>query len=162
MKTEKLKQLLICFFDLWKTFPDAVKTTVLVSIMTALVAAFWAGSQSPGNQTSQNQEPTTRSVKNHRSEPPAIKRTDLTPQPAQGQAVPETAKTVPRLSEAQKTLERGSYAESYRQSLERLRSLPEHEQQRIASRSDEAARSYERGDFREAAYIMQQAIGSTQ
>lgn len=161
MKTEKLKKLLICLFDLWKTFPDAVKTTVLVSIVTALVAAFWAGNQSPGNQTPQNPELTKLPVKNPHSEPPLIKRTDSPPRRAQGQAVPETAQTVPRLSEAQKTLERGSYAASYRQSMEILRSLPEHEQRRIASQSDEAARSYERGDFREAAYIMHQAIGST-
>jgi hypothetical protein len=166
MKTEKLKKLVICLFDLWKTFPDAVKTTVLVAIGTALFAAFWAGKQSPGNQTPQTPELTNQPVTNSQfkkphSEPPPNKRTGSPTQPAQGHAAPETARPVPALSESAKTLGRTNYAESYRQALELLRSLPEHEQRRVASQSNEAARRYERGDFREAAYIMQQAIGST-
>jgi hypothetical protein len=160
MKTEKLKKLVVCLFDLWKTFPDAVKTTILVAIGTALFATFWASKQAPGNQTP-NPELTNLPVKQPPSQPPPIKRTDSPPQRAQRQAPPETARPVPPLRESQKTLERGTYAESYRQSLEILHSLPEHEQRRIASQSGEAARIYERGDFREAAYILQQAIDST-
>ena len=156
---EKLKKLVVCLFDLWKTFPDAVKTTVLVAVGTALFATFWASKQTPGNQTPPNAELTNLPVKQPPSQPPPIKRTDSRPQRAQ--AVPQTARPAPPLSESQKTLERGSYGEAYRQSLETLRTLPEPEQRRIASQSDEAARLYGQGEFREAAYIMQQVIGST-
>lgn len=52
-------------------------------------------------------------------------------------------------------LGRGSYAASYRQSVEVVRTLPEKERQRIAPQAQAAARSYARGDFREAAYQMQ-------
>jgi len=152
MKKEKLRKLLVGVFELWKTFPDTMRAAVLISAMGALVV-FWTGKQSPENTSTPLQPDTI-----HRS---AGKKQDFSlPRPSRQRLAPQPA-SVPRTSDAQKTLALGNYAESYRQYVESLRSLPEEEQQRIRPQSEEAARSYERGDFREAAYKMQQAINST-
>jgi hypothetical protein len=152
MKKERLKKFLVGVFELWKTFPDAIRAAVLVSAMGALVAAFWTGNKSPENQPTPVQSNTTLS---------AGKKQDFSPPRISRQQPPPRSVSVPRTSEAQKTLALGNYGESYRQYRENLRSLPAEEQERIRPQSEEAARIYERGYFREAAYMMQQAIDST-
>jgi hypothetical protein len=154
MKTEKLKQLLVGVFEFWKSFPDAVRTFILVSVIGGLITVFWAGNQTPINQSPPVQPNTQQS---------AGKKQDSLPERSSRPVQFEQTRvaSVLRANEAQETLERGSYAESYRQSLELLRSLPKPEQQRILTQSEAAARSYEKGDFREAAYRMQKALNST-
>jgi hypothetical protein len=120
--------------------------------MGALVAAFWTGNKSPENQSTPVQPNIALS---------AGKKQDFSPPRISRQQPPPRSVSVPRASEAQKTLALGNYAESYRQYRENLRSLPAEEQERIRPQSEEAARIYERGYFREAAYMMQQAIDST-
>jgi hypothetical protein len=153
MKKERLKKLLVGVFELWKTFPDAIRAAVLVSAMGVLVAVFWTGNKSSENQSTPVQPDTHPSERKEQNVPP--------PRAVRPQPPPPRPASVPRANEAQKTLALGNYAESYRQYRESLRSLPADEQERIRPQSEEAARIYERGYFREAAYMMQQAIDTT-
>ena len=153
MKKERLKKLIVGIFELWKTFPDAIRAAVLVSFLGALLAAFWGSNPSTENQSTPVQPDTHPSEgKPQDFSPPRMSRP---------QSPPRLAASAPRASEAEKTLALSNYAASYRHYLESLRSLPAAEQERIRPHAEEAARNYERGYFREAAYMMQQAIDST-
>jgi hypothetical protein len=163
-----IKKFFVLIFELWKTFPDAVKTTVLISVTGTVVAILWTSDRAPVSQTQQPVITSSTQVHGKGPGPQLQRKTQRSPgmrhqisrEGASTQVRAEDLSKQASVREAQQSLERGNYAASYRQFRTILQSLPDQERQRIMAQSQKATRSYERGDFREAAYEMQQAFDS--
>jgi hypothetical protein len=163
-----LKSFLTHLFEIWKTFPEAVRTTILLSLMGTVMAVFWTRDRVPTSQAptqvdkpniqSPSEAPKPKSQPNDRQSSSVLSKRKVSSERAPVNT--QNISTVAEVETAQQTLELSNYGESYRQFQTILRGLPEEERQKVLAQSQEAAQSYHRGRFREAAYLMQQAVNS--
>lgn len=157
-----LARLSSAILEIWKTFPEPVRTALL--IFAAGAAMFW-NRQAPQTQpeasvakievvhTSKDSSKTaTQSPDNEMTRRPVKKvaKTRLSG------AITNSPLTTPTNSteaeaRAREALSYGNYAEAYRQYRSAAEALPDSQKQAIAQQLEESARKNERGDFREAA-----------
>src|ERR1700752_914777 len=157
--------------EVWKTFPETVKTAVLIFILSS-AAVFWTKQFSPSM-------PQPEPTKNGAVE--TAKSIDTSTIVKQLEGAPKTDAAASRVFKnkstdqtreeittirdtsvdhvlgAQETLSRGNYAEAYRQFRTVADRLSDKDKQRINQYLQESARRYARGQFREAAYELQRA-----
>jgi hypothetical protein len=160
--------------EVWKTFPETVKTAVLIFVLSS-AAVFWTKEFSPN--TSQPELKKVDSVETAKSIDSSTieKRFEGAPKPRASaskaaknnstfenreQATSFLGTPPDAILHAEETLSRGNYAEAYRQLRRVAERLPDKEKQRIIQHLQESAGRYEQGQFREAAYELQRAFGS--
>jgi hypothetical protein len=161
-------------FDFWKTLPDALKTAAVLSLFTVSAGILIPSLRNPQPQaelpvqkmtdreTAANKswDLTTTSVSANSGRSLRSTRiaqsTEVSNNPAA--AIEPRGNTSADLFSTRETLARGTYGEAYRQSKAKFEALPLSERTQMTEEADRAETSYQRGDFREAAYLMQQAL----